>query len=142
MDLGQSWYPSGISTATPAEYRVAALALVYHATSTGAEDSLKKLINMIVKSSASYSPEGDWKPPVEWSTTERGIIDLTRDWLEKAMPKGHGTINPVLQVAENTYQIFTTTDSIYRWRRMLCGRIQSKTPAPQLSYTSIYLSTC
>jgi hypothetical protein len=92
------------------------------------EESVKELMNKIVKASASYSPEGDWKPPVEWSTTEQGIIDSTRDWLEKAIPKGHGTINPVLHVAENTYQIFTTTDSIYRWRRRLCARIQSKTP--------------
>ena len=48
MDLGQSWYPSSISTATPAEYRVAALALVYYATSMVVEDSVKELMNKIV----------------------------------------------------------------------------------------------
>jgi hypothetical protein len=54
---GESWYPAGISTATPAEYRVAALALVYHATSMVAEDSAKELMNKIANSSASYSPD-------------------------------------------------------------------------------------
>ena len=87
-------------------------------------------MNKIVKSSASHSPGGDWKLPVERSTTKQGIMDSTRDWLEKAMPKGHGTINPVLHVAENTYHIFTTANTVYNWRRRLCARIQSKTPTP------------
>ena len=86
MEPGKSWYPSGISNATAAEYRVAALALVYHATSTGAENTVKELMARIENSPPSYSPDAAWKPPPRWSTTEQGIIDLTRDWLEQATP--------------------------------------------------------
>ena len=39
---GVSWYSSGINFASPQENIVAALALVYHATSTGGEELVKK----------------------------------------------------------------------------------------------------
>lgn len=138
MDLGQSWYPSGISTATPAEYRVAALALVYHATSTGAEDAVKELMAKIEKSTPIYSPDAAWMPPPEWSTTEQGIIALTRGWIEQATPSDHrrGTINPVMYVAENTYHIYTTAHTMYNWRRRLCARLKGTSPAPLLAPSS------
>ena len=100
---GQSWYPSGISTATPAEYRVAALALVYHATSTGAEKPMKELMTKIFDFTPDYTPGAFWATPPTWSTTDRGILDQTRDWLEQATPSDHrGTISPVVHVAETT----------------------------------------
>jgi len=49
-------------------------------------------------------------------------------------PKDHrGTINPVIHVAENTYQIYTTTKSVYKWRLRLCAPIKSNNPAPVLA---------
>ena len=131
MDLGKSWYPSGISNATAAEYRVAALALVYHATSTGAEDAVKELMARIENSTPSYSPDAAWKPPPEWSTTEQGIIDSTRDWLEQATPyDSRGSISPVIYVADKTYHIYTTTRDVYDWRRRLCARLKIPPPRP------------
>ena len=123
-----------ISHATAAEYRIAALALVYHATSTGAQDSLKELMARIESSTPSWSPDAAWKPPPEWKTTQQDIIDLTRDWLEQATPNDTlGTISPVIYVAENTYHIFTTTNTVYNWRRRLCARLKSTSPLPLLA---------
>ena len=123
-----------ISHATAAEYRIAALALVYHATSTGAQDSLKELMARIESSTPSWSPDAAWKPPPEWSTTQQDIIDLTRDWLEQATPNDTlGTISPVIYVAENTYHIFTTANTVYTWRRRLCARLKSTSPLPLLA---------
>ncbi len=49
-------------------------------------------------------------------------------------PKDHrGTINPVIHVAENTYQIYTTTQSVYKWRLRLCAPIKNNNPAPLLA---------
>ena len=79
MRRGESWYPAGISTASPAEYLVAALALVYHATSTLAEGALIKLVTEIFNSTSTYSSDATWKPPPEWSTTQRGIVESMRD---------------------------------------------------------------
>ena len=52
---GVSWYSSGINFASPQENIVAALALVYHATSTGGEELLKKYMIDIVTSSEDYT---------------------------------------------------------------------------------------
>ena len=79
MDQGLSWYPSDISYATSAENRVAALALVYHATSTGAEKPMKDLMTKIFDSTPDYTPGAFWAPPRTWSTTDRGILDQTRE---------------------------------------------------------------
>ena len=137
MDQGLSWYPSGISNATSAEYRVAALALVYHATSTGHEKPLKELMTKIFVFTPDYTPDAIWAPPPTWSTSDRDILDQTRDWLEQATPSDHrGTISPVVHVAESTYRIFTTTDSVYRWRRRLCAPLKSNTPTPLLAPSS------
>ena len=131
MGQGHSWYPSGISNATPAEYRVAALALVYHATSTGTEDALKELSSKIVHASSTSTSDGTLKPPSTRSTSERSIVDSMKDWVEVSTPKDHrGTINPVIHVAKTTYHIFAAAHSAYNWRRRLCARIQSMTPTP------------
>ncbi len=79
MGQGQSWYPVDTSYATSAEYRVAALALVYHATSTGAEKPMKDLMTKIFDSTPDYTPGAFWAPPRTWSTTDRGILDQTRE---------------------------------------------------------------
>ena len=42
MDQEVSWYSTGLDYASPQENTVAALALVYHATSTGSEQLLKQ----------------------------------------------------------------------------------------------------
>lgn len=134
---GKSWYPSAISTPTPAEYRVAALALVYHATSTGTEDALKELSSKIVHASSTYKSGGTWKPPSTSSTSERSIVDSMKEWVEVSTPKDHrGTISPVIHVAETTYHIFAPAHSAYNWRRRLCARIQSKTPTPLIAPSS------
>ena len=127
MGPGQSWYPVNTSYATAAEYRIAALALVYHATSTGAEDAVKELMARIENSTPSYSPDAAWKPPPEWSTTQRGIVESMRDWLEQATPNDtRGTISPVIHIAENKFHIYTTTSTVYTWRRRLCATLSSK----------------
>ena len=56
---------SDVAHASAAEYRVAALALVYHATSTLAEDALIKLVTEISNSTSTYSSDATWKPPPE-----------------------------------------------------------------------------
>jgi len=134
MDEGVSWYSMGVDYASPQENIVAALALVYHATSTGSEELLKKHMAEIMTGSVDYTPDGSWRPPSSWQTTERHIVDQARDWLEQATPNDQkGTVSPVIHVAANSFNIFTTTNGIYHWRRRLCAGLLGKSPAPLLA---------
>ena len=63
MDEGVSWYSTGVDYASPQENIVAALALVYHATSTGSEQLLKEHMTEIMTGSVDYTPDGSWRPP-------------------------------------------------------------------------------
>ena len=45
------------------ENTVAALALVYHATSTGSEQLLKQHMTEIITASVDYTSDGSWRPP-------------------------------------------------------------------------------
>ena len=58
MDEGVSWYSTGVDFASPQENIVAALALVYHATSTGGEELLKKHMAEIIAGSEDYTRDG------------------------------------------------------------------------------------
>ena len=69
MDEGVSWYSTGVDFASPQENIVAALALVYHATSTGGEELLKKHMAEIIAGSEDYTPDG---------STERHIGPVQR----------------------------------------------------------------
>ncbi len=134
MDEGVSWYSTGVDYASFPENTIAALALVYHATSTGGEDLLKKHMTEIITASVDYTPDGSWRPPISWKTTERHIIDQARDWLEQATPNDQkGTVSPVIHVAANSFNIFTTTNGIYHWRRRLCASVLGKSPVPLLA---------
>jgi hypothetical protein len=98
------------------------------------EDSVKELMTKIINATTTYTSDDAWKPPVDWSTSERDIIEATKDWLEKATPNdSRGTLSPVIHVAENTYHIYTTANSVYKWRRRLCASIHRKSPAPLLA---------
>ena len=45
-----------------------------------------------------------------------------KDWLGQATPDDKsGTVTPVVEVAKSTFNIFTTTKGIYRWRTKLCA---------------------
>ena len=76
MGQKQSWYPVDTSYATSAEYRVAALALVYHATSTGAEKALIKLVTTFSDDTSTYSSDTTFKPPPELKETVGGCMAL------------------------------------------------------------------
>ena len=69
MNEGVSWYSTGVDFASPQENIVAALALVYHATSTGGEELLKKHMAEIIAGSEDYTPDG---------STERHIGPVQR----------------------------------------------------------------
>ena len=70
---------------------------MYHATLAGAEDTVKELMARIENSIPSYSSDAAWKPPLEWSMTEQGIVDLTRDLLEQTTANdSRCTISPVI----------------------------------------------
>ena len=69
MNEGVSWYSTGVDYASHQEYIVAALAIVYHATSTGGEELLKKYMAEIVTGSEEYTPDG---------STERHIGPVQR----------------------------------------------------------------
>jgi len=58
MDEGVSWYSTGVDYASPHENIVAALALVYYATSTGNEQLLKQHMTEIMTGSVDYTPDG------------------------------------------------------------------------------------
>ena len=74
MDEGVSWYSTGVDYAkiyaSHQENTVAALALVYHVTSTGGEELLKKHMAEIVTGSEDYTSDGSWRPPPSWSSTQ------------------------------------------------------------------------
>jgi hypothetical protein len=134
MDEGVSWYSTGVDYSSFPENTIAALALVYHATSTGGEDLLKKKhMTLIITASVDYTPDGSWRPPISWKTNQRHIVDQARDWLEQATPKDQkGTVSPVIHVAANSFNIFTTTQGIYHWRRSLCPGFWASPPRPYL----------
>ena len=69
MNEGTSWYSTGVDYASHQEKTVAALALVYPATSTGGEELLKKHMAEIVTGSEEYTPDG---------STERHIGPVQR----------------------------------------------------------------
>ena len=75
MDEVVSWYSTGVDFASPQENIVAALALVYHATSMGGEELLKKHMVEIITGSEDYTPDCSWKPPPSWKTSQRQIVD-------------------------------------------------------------------
>ncbi len=105
IDEGVSWYSTGVDFASPQENIIAALSLVYHATSTGGEELLKKHMAEIITASVDYTPDGSWRPPSSWQTTERHIVDQARDWLEQATPNDQkGTVSPVIHVAAKFLQ--------------------------------------
>ena len=52
----------------------------------------------------------------------------------RPLPKTRrGTVSPVLHLAANSFNIFTTTNGTNHWRRRLCAGILSKSPAPLLA---------
>ena len=131
MDEGVSWYSTGVDYASHQENTVAVLALVNHATSTGGEELLKKHMAEIVTGSEDYTSDGSWRPPPWWTSNQRHIVDQARDWLEQAIPKDQkGTVSPVIHVAGNSSNIFTTSP-FYPWRpsrRPLSDRYQEARP--------------
>jgi hypothetical protein len=60
---GSFWFSTGVDYASPQENIVAALALVYHATSTGSEQLLKEHMTELMMGSGDYAPDGSWRPP-------------------------------------------------------------------------------
>jgi len=120
-------YMSDVAHASAAEYRVAALALVFHATSTLADDALIELVTLIADGTSTYSSDTTWKPSLEWSTTQRPGHCRLDEGLARA---GHAqrqprTISPVIYVAESPFHIFTTTNTVQNWRRRLCATLDS-----------------
>ena len=64
------WFSPGESYAWDHEYTMAALALVYHATSTSSDGDLRHLMETIVSTTPDFTDKGsDFRPP-RTSTTE------------------------------------------------------------------------
>ena len=65
------WFSPGESYAWDHEYTMAALALVYHATSTSSEGDLRHLMETIVSTTPNFTEkDSDFRPPHTWSTTD------------------------------------------------------------------------
>ena len=65
------WFSPGESYAWDQEYTMAALALVYHATSTSSEGDLRQLMETIVSTTPDFTEkDSDFRPPRTWSTTD------------------------------------------------------------------------
>ena len=125
---------SDVAYASAEEHRVAALVLVYYATSMVVGEGLKQLMTAIVEGTSSYTTDESFRPPPTWSTCERELVGNTRAWLERASPDDKsGTVTPVIHVAAHTYSIFTTTKGIYFWRRRLCAPLKGTPVAPFLA---------
>ena len=64
------------------DYNVAALALVYHATSTSFEDDLRHFMETIVSTTPDFTEkDSDFRPPRTWSTTEQGMVMKVKELL-------------------------------------------------------------
>ena len=86
MDGDVSWFSPGESHAWDQEYTMAALALVYHATSTSSEDDLKHLMGTIISTTPDFTEgDSDFRPPRTWSTTERGMVNKVKELLIESM---------------------------------------------------------
>ena len=79
MDDDVTWFSIGESYAWDQEYKMAALALVYHATSTSSEVDLRHLMETIVSTTPDFTEkDSDFRPPHTWSTTEQGMVNGQR----------------------------------------------------------------
>ena len=71
MDGDVSWFSPGESYAWDQEYNMAALALVYHATSTSSEGDFRHLMETIVSMTPDFTEKySDFRPRHTWSTTD------------------------------------------------------------------------
>jgi hypothetical protein len=64
MDSDVSWFSSGESYGRDQDFNMAALALVYHATSTSSEGDLSHLMETIVSTTPNFTEkDSDFRPP-------------------------------------------------------------------------------
>ena len=114
---------------------MAALALVYHATSTSSEGDLRHLVESIVSTTPDLAEEdSDFRPPRTWSTTEQGIVNKVKELLIESMPwDTKGTTAPVIHVGIHSYSIYTTAKDLNKWCKRLCAGVNDKNPKPLLA---------
>ena len=111
-----------------------ALALVYHATSTGGVGRLKQNMCQIVDATHDFATDSEFRPPPTWTKSDKNIVNEARDSLVSAIPNSRkGATAPIIHVAMNSYHIFTTTKALYYWRQKLCAKLDSTSPAPFLA---------
>ena len=135
MDGDVSWFSSGESYAWDQEYNMAALALVYHATSTSSEADLKHLMKTIVSTTPDFTEkDSDFRPPRTWSTTEQSMVKKVKELLIESMPwDTKGTTAPVIHVGIHCYSIYTTSNVLNKWCKRLCASKDDKNPKPLLA---------
>ncbi len=103
MDDDVPWFSPVESYAWDQEYNMAALALVYHATSTSSEADLKHLMETIVSTTPSFTEkDSDFRPPHTWSTTERGMVNKVKELLIESMPWDRKGTAPIIHVGIHT----------------------------------------
>ena len=129
MDGDVSWFSPGESYAWDQEYNMAALALVYHATSTSSEGDLRHLMETIVSTTPDFTEKySDFRPPHTWSTTQQGMVKKVKELLIESMPWNRkGTTAPIIHVGIHTY---STSNALCKWRTRLCAGVEDKKPVP------------
>ena len=115
---------------------MAALALVYHATSTtSSEDDLRHFMETIVSTTPDFTEkDSDFRPPRTWSTTEHGMVKKVKELLIESMPWDRkGTTAPVIHVGIHSCSIYTTAKDLNKWCKRLCADMNDKNPQPLLA---------
>jgi hypothetical protein len=130
-----SWFSPGESFSSHQEYNMAALALVYHATSTSSEGDLRHLMESIVSTTPDLTEEdSDFRPPRTWSTTEQVMVKKVKELLIESMPWDRkGPTTPIIHVGIHTYSIYTTATALHKWCKRLCASKDDKNPTPLLA---------
>ena len=85
---------------------------MYHATTTGGEDILRKHMTDVIEDTPGYAiGDRSWRPPSTWAKKKQMVVENVKDWLVQATPDDKsGTVTPVVEVAKSTFSIFTTTN--------------------------------